>query len=215
MRHDRLRGCSAPLVVHVGCVSAGKATIVMPSVEKSPSGIWKASVAAAFAVIVALLVTETTIEPTSPQPRAALAAPLCRETMDAPVSAPPGLMVGARSTEFPQTSKVIPDPACTLRALPDPAMCTVQFVVLVTNSTPSRACAAGTRASANTPTAVNVDHDAFAPRHFSIMLIMGSPPVAPINDGAAEFFSRPPRRRNWPRHFARLRAGRTCADCRP
>jgi hypothetical protein len=61
----------------------------MPSVEKSPSGIWKASEAAAFAVIAALLVTDTTIEPTSPQPRDALSAPLCRETMDAPVSAPP------------------------------------------------------------------------------------------------------------------------------
>src|SRR4029079_4089837 len=163
MRHDRLRGCSAPLVVHVGCVSDGKATIVMPSVEKSPSGIWKAREAAAFAVIAALLVTDTTIEPTSPQPRDALSAPLCRETMDAPVSAPPILMVGARSTEFPQTSKVIAGPACTLRALPDPAMCTVQFVVLVTNSTPARACAVGTGSTANTPTAVNAAPGRFAP----------------------------------------------------
>jgi hypothetical protein len=37
--HDKLLGCSVPLVVHVGCASAGNGTIDMLSVEKSPSGI--------------------------------------------------------------------------------------------------------------------------------------------------------------------------------
>src|SRR5690348_17295067 len=94
--HDMLLGCSAPFVVHVGCASAGNGMIVMFNVEKSPRGIWNASDAAALAVIVGLLLTDTTIEPTNPQPRALLSEPLWRDTIDAPVSAPPVLMVGAR-----------------------------------------------------------------------------------------------------------------------
>src|SRR5689334_6065095 len=122
--------------------------------------------------------------------------------MDAPVSAPPVLMLGARSTELPHTSNVMPGPACTVSALLPSAMCEVQFVVRVTYSTPARACAAGRSASANAPAAVNAVRDAFAPRHLSTMLIMESPPVAPINDATRGSFSPRPAKGRMHRRIA-------------
>src|SRR5215831_9749714 len=116
---------NAPCVVHVGCDRAGCATIVIDSVEKSPSGIWNDTEAPAFDVIVPGVLMVTSAEPTKPQPRPLLSAPLCCVPRVAvipagPVNLNPDALV--RSIELPHTSNVMLPPAMTVSALPEPAM---------------------------------------------------------------------------------------------
>jgi hypothetical protein len=77
-----------------------------------------------------------------------------------------------RSTEFPHTSNRIVGPAITVNAFPDPAMCAVQLLVLVTYSTPAHARAAGNTASASTAPPNIMSRRGVTPRHLSVFLIM-------------------------------------------
>jgi hypothetical protein len=77
-----------------------------------------------------------------------------------------------RSTEFPHTSNRIVGPAITVNAFPDPAMCVVQLLVLVTYSTPAHARAAGNIANANTAPPNITSRHGVTPRHLPVCLIM-------------------------------------------
>ena len=77
-----------------------------------------------------------------------------------------------RSTEFPHTSNRIVGPAITVKAFPDPAMCEVQLLVLVTYSTPAQARAAGNTVNANIAAPNITSRRGETPRNLPVCLIM-------------------------------------------
>jgi hypothetical protein len=174
--HGMVLGESDPFVVQIACDSAGCGTIVIERVDRSPSGILNDTEAAALEVKVPGVLTWTTADPTKPHPRPELSAPLCRVTMvavipEGPLNVKP--LVGfVRSTEFPHTSNRIAGPAITVRAFPDPAMCVVQLLVVVTYSTPAHARDAGNTASANTAPPNITSRRGVTPRNLPACLIM-------------------------------------------
>jgi hypothetical protein len=90
---------------------------------------------------------------------------------DGPLNVNP--LVGfVRSTEFPHTSNRIVGPAITVRAFPDPAMCEVQLLVLVTYSTPAQARVAGNTVNAKIAAPNITSRRGETPRNLPVCLIM-------------------------------------------
>jgi hypothetical protein len=104
-------------------------------------------------------------------------------------------LAGVRSIEFPHTSKLTA-PAITVSALPDPAMCVVQLLVVVTYSTPAQARAGDITANAIAAAATIALFRGTVPRPRSMIPIMLLPPVAATNERGEGIFSRGVRARH-------------------